>query len=155
MGTKRPQSGQLPSKEELGAVRRPMCESQCTTTSPAPFCTGCLQAGRVGAAFLCDVGMHSYTKRACRRVSYVPTSVGCLSAHLRWRGHESQGNHRQGLFLELDMGGSKCCFSGGKRPKLWLLLSPFQSEIICQMSDIYTDAVLGTKCHPSLEMLVF
>lgn len=49
------------------------------------------------------------------------------------------------------MAGSKCCFSGGKRPKIWLLLSPFQSEIICQMSDIYTDAVLGTKCHPSLE----
>lgn len=49
------------------------------------------------------------------------------------------------------MGGSKCCFSGGKRPKLWLFLSHFQSEIICQMSGIYTDAVLGPKCHPSLE----
>lgn len=49
------------------------------------------------------------------------------------------------------MGGTKYCISGGKRPKLWLLLSLFQSEIICQVSDNYTDAVLSTKCHPSLE----
>jgi len=128
-----------------------MGEPQCTATFPAPCCAGCLQAGRVGDAFLCGVVMHLDTKRACMRLSYVPPSVGLLSAHLRWRGHKSQGSHREGLSLELDMGGSKCCFSGGKTPKFWLLLSPFQSEIICQMSDIYTDAVLGTKYHPSLE----
>lgn len=36
-------------------------------------------------------------------------------------------------------------------PKLWLFLSPFQSEIICQMFDTYIDTLLGSKCHPSLE----
>lgn len=61
----------------------------------------------------------------------------------------------QNISLELGMGGRKCCFSDGKRPELWLLLSPFQSEIICQMSAIYTDAVLGTECHPSLENACF
>lgn len=36
-------------------------------------------------------------------------------------------------------------------PKLWLFLSPFQSELICQMFDTYIDTLLGSKCHPSLE----
>lgn len=39
----------------------------------------------------------------------------------------------------------------GEKAKLWLLLSPFQSEITCQMSDIYSDAVLGIRCHLSSE----
>lgn len=39
--------------------------------------------------------------------------------------------------------------------ELRLLLSLFQNEIICQMSDTCTDAVLGTKCHPSLENACF
>lgn len=74
----------------------------------------------------------------------MPTPMGHLS--------EIPRNHRQGPFLELDVKGDKFwLWFFFYVPKLWLFLSPFQSEIICQMFDTCTDTLLGTKCHPSLE----